>query len=109
MVKVGVQRMLLTASCLVLQGMRDSLEHAYDSLSKGLNTAAHTIIAIPIQELERGGAKGSVKAVIRALPIAIVKPVAGATEALSFTLLGARNLVDPDARRNWADLWECGK
>ena len=88
-----------------LQGVRDSLEHAYDSLSRGLNSAAHTIIAIPIQELERSGPRGSVRAVFRALPIAVVKPVVGATEAISITLLGVRNKIDPITRREEEELW----
>jgi autophagy-related protein 2 len=87
------------------RGVRDGLEHAYDSLSRGLNSAAHTIIAIPIQELERSGPRGSVRAVFRALPIAVVRPVAGASEALSITLLGVRNKIDPTARREEEELW----
>lgn len=90
------------------RGVRDGLEHAYDSLSRGLNSAAHTIIAIPIQELERSGPRGSVRAVFRALPIAVVRPVAGATEALSITLLGVRNKIDPTARREEEELWRTG-
>jgi autophagy-related protein 2 len=90
------------------RGVRDGLEHAYDSLSRGLNSAAHTIIAIPIQELERSGPRGSVRAVFRALPIAVVRPVAGATEALSITLLGVRNKIDPTARREEEELWRVG-
>ena len=87
------------------RGVRDGLEHAYDSLSRGLTSAAHTIIAIPIQELERSGPRGSVRAVFRALPIAVVRPVAGASEALSITLLGVRNKIDPTARREEEELW----
>lgn len=68
--------------------------------------AAHTIIAIPLQELERSGPRGSVRAVIRALPIAIVKPVVGATQALSYTLLGVRNRIDPNLRKEEEDMWK---
>ena len=87
------------------KGMREGLEHAYDSLSRGLGTAAHTIIAIPIQEMERSGPRGSMRAVIRALPIAVVKPVVGVSEALSITLLGVRNKLDPVSRREEEELW----
>ena len=45
------------------------------------------------------------RAVFRALPIAVVKPVVGATEALSITLLGVRNKIDPIARREEEELW----
>jgi hypothetical protein len=44
--------------------------------------------------------------VIRALPVAILRPTAGAAEALSYTLLGLRNNLDPSARRDEEDMWE---
>jgi autophagy-related protein 2 len=87
--------------------VRDSLEHAYDSLSKGIGTAVHAIIVIPYQELERSGPKGSVRAMIREFPGAVVKPVVGATQALSCTLLGIRNRIDPNVRKEEEELWKC--
>jgi len=32
---------------------------------------------------------------VRAVPIAVLAPIIGATEALSYTLLGIRNNMDP--------------
>jgi autophagy-related protein 2 len=86
--------------------VRDSLEVAYDSLSRHVHTAAHTILAIPLQELERCGPQGSMRAVIRAIPIAVLQPVVGATQALSVTLLGVRNKIDPALRKEEEDLWQ---
>lgn len=42
--------------------------------------------------------KGPVRSVIRAVPIAVLKPMIGASEAVSKTLLGLRNSLDPDIR-----------
>ena len=45
------------------------------------------------------------KCIVRALPVAILRPVAGAAEALSYTLLGLRNNIDPAKRRDEEDMW----
>jgi autophagy-related protein 2 len=54
-----------------------------------------TIIAVPIKVYEKSGPQGAVKAVIRAVPVAVLKPVIGATEAVSKTLMGIENSLDP--------------
>ena len=38
------------------------------------------------------------RSVIRAVPIAVLKPMIGATEAISKTLLGLHNTLDPEVR-----------
>ena len=38
------------------------------------------------------------RAVIRALPVAVLKPMIGASEAVSKTLLGLRGSLDPNVR-----------
>jgi autophagy-related protein 2 len=39
-----------------------------------------------------------VRAVIRAVPIAVLKPMIGASEAVSKALLGLQNTMDPNTR-----------
>jgi autophagy-related protein 2 len=39
-----------------------------------------------------------VRAVVRAVPIAVLKPMIGASEAVSKTLFGLRNTMDPDVK-----------
>ena len=39
------------------------------------------------------------RAVVRAVPIAVLKPMIGATEAVSKTLLGLQNTLDPSIRQ----------
>jgi len=75
--------------------INEGMELAYKSLSKNIGTAAHTIFAVPMEVYERTGAQGSVRAVIRAVPVAVLKPMIGATEAFSKVLIGIRNSIDP--------------
>ena len=42
--------------------------------------------------------QGPTRAVIRAVPIAVLKPMIGASEAISKTLLGLHNTLDPQAQ-----------
>ena len=79
-------------------GLRDAMDTAYNSLATNIGTAAHTVIAIPIIEYEKRGVNGAVQAVVKALPIAICSSVVGVSDALSVTLLGLRNTVDPSFR-----------
>jgi autophagy-related protein 2 len=41
--------------------------------------------------------QGPVRAVVRAVPIAVIRPMIGASEAVRETLLGLRNTIDPGA------------
>lgn len=43
---------------------------------------------------------------VRAVPIAIIKPMIGASEAVSKTLLGLRNTLDPEGRREMGDKYK---
>ena len=45
------------------------------------------------------------KAVIRAFPIAVLRPVAGVMEGVSYTMLGLRNDLDPASRIDEEDRW----
>ena len=71
-------------------GLMDGLEHARDALSRGMNGAVHTIVAVPL-EYKRAG----MKSVIKAVPVAVLRPVIGVTEAAGHALLGVRNSLAP--------------
>lgn len=53
---------------------------------------------------EKTGTQGTVRAVIRAVPVAVLKPMIGATEAVSQTLLGLRNSIDPNKKLQTEDV-----
>lgn len=50
--------------------------------------------------------QGPVRAVVRAVPIAVLKPMIGASEAVSKALLGLRNSLDPDAQAEAYDKYK---
>ena len=50
--------------------------------------------------------QGPLKAVVRAVPIAVLKPMIGASEAVSKTLLGLRNSLDPEGRKEQDDKYK---
>ncbi|TPX51151.1 hypothetical protein SeMB42_g02015 [Synchytrium endobioticum] len=77
------------------RNIREGVESAYRSLRRNFGDAARTILAIPTEIQENPGAQGTAVAIIRAVPVAVLKPMIGATEAMSKTLLGLRNQIDP--------------
>jgi len=78
--------------------LREGVQSAYKSLQKNFSSAAQTILAVPMEVYERSGNEGPVRSVIRAVPIAVLKPMIGTSEAVSKTLLGLHNTLDPNAR-----------
>jgi autophagy-related protein 2 len=83
----------------VPRGVLDTAPHALESLNRGIQAANHRIIIVPYREFHRNGATGAVRSVIRGIPVALAAPASGAAEALSFALIGVRNQVRPDIRR----------
>ena len=81
-------------------GAREGLTQAYSSISREIQTAANTIIAVPMIEFKKTGPQGYVKSVIRAVPVAVLRPMIGATEAVSRALIGVRNQVDPEMKED---------
>lgn len=86
-------------------GVVEGLQQAYGSVAREVGSAAETVIAIPIREYVHTGPGGYLKSVIRALPIAVLRPVAGVMEGISYTMLGLRNDLDPGARLDEEDIW----
>ncbi|KAM6500465.1 hypothetical protein JOM56_003479 [Amanita muscaria] len=78
----------------------EGVHSAYKSLRKNFNSAAQTILAVPMEVYERSGDEGAIRSVIRAVPIAVLKPMIGATEAVSKTLLGLHNTLDSNVRHD---------
>jgi hypothetical protein len=83
----------------VPRGVLDTAPHAFESINRGIQAANHRIIIVPYREFHRNGTTGAVKSVIRGIPVALAAPASGAAEALSFALIGVRNQVRPDIRR----------
>ena len=83
----------------VPMGMSDTASHVVESLSRGLQAANARIVIIPYREYQRSGTTGLMTSVVRGIPVALTAPASGAAEAISYALLGMRNSVRPDIRR----------
>ncbi|KAL8722166.1 MAG: hypothetical protein Q9225_001310 [Loekoesia sp. 1 TL-2023] len=79
----------------VIQGLRG----AYASLERDLLTAKDAIVAIPGEVMESGTAGGAARAVLKGAPTVILRPALGVSKAVSRTLMGATNSLDPENRR----------
>lgn len=79
----------------VIQGIRGG----YRSLARDVNLARDAIIAVPGEVMESQSASGAAKAVLRRAPTIIFRPAMGVTKAISQTLMGATNSIDPHNQR----------
>jgi len=79
---------------------KEGFLHAYGSLSRELKNAANTVICIPIEEYQRSGTTGFVRSVVRAVPVAILRPMIGITEGFTKTMIGMRNEMEPSIKQD---------
>ena len=77
-------------------GVVQGIYSAYGSMGRNLAIAKHAVTDIKAEAAETGSAQGAAMAIMRATPIALIRPMIGATEAVSKTLLGVTNQMDPD-------------
>jgi hypothetical protein len=71
----------------------DAAGHAYESVVRGLREANYKIVTMLLREYQNSGAGGAARSAFKGIPVG-----AGASEALSYTLLGLRNQLRPDLR-----------
>jgi autophagy-related protein 2 len=81
------------------KGVGDVAGHVMESLARGVQVANYKVIVVPYREYSKRGATGAAKSVLKGIPVLVVAPLSGATEAISYTLLGARNALRPDIRK----------
>jgi len=73
----------------------EGLQQAYESIAREIRSAADHIIAIPLEEYRKYGTTRYIQHMVKAVPIAILKPMIGITEGASKIALGVRNQLEP--------------
>jgi hypothetical protein len=73
-------------------------------LIRNAKSAGETVIAIPQEVAESGSAAGAGKTVLKAIPVAIIRPLIGASGAVSNTLMGIHNTLDSNQQQNIEDV-----
>ncbi|KAI8615596.1 ATG C terminal domain-containing protein [Chytriomyces sp. MP71] len=85
--------------------MREGMELAYQSFARNMEDAVKTVIDAPARRLQGEGSGGGA-AVVKAVPVAILRPMIGATEAVSKALLGIQNTIDPSKKEEMHDKYK---
>lgn len=78
----------------------EGLSLAAASLHRGIRRAGQALVSRPIMEYQRGATSTRVAtSVVRGIPVCILRPAIGATEAITTTLRGVRNQVDHEHKQ----------
>ncbi|KAJ3029773.1 UNVERIFIED_CONTAM: autophagy- protein 2 [Siphonaria sp. JEL0065] len=86
------------------RNIREGVEQGAQSLARNVNNAVKTVMDAPGKGIQSEGSSAS--AVARAVPVAILRPMIGATEAVSKTLLGLQNTIDPTKKKQMEDKYK---
>jgi autophagy-related protein 2 len=79
---------------------REGIQQACESLSQGLERTASSLVGNPLKIYQRGAGAGfAVASALRAAPAAAVAPASAAVGAFHRALLGVRNELDPERKR----------
>ncbi|KAF0904085.1 hypothetical protein E2562_031761 [Oryza meyeriana var. granulata] len=82
------------------ESAQEGLKKAYESLTDGFGRTASALIGNPIKVYNRGAGAGSALATaICGAPGAAVAPVSASVRAVHYTLLGIRNSLDPEHKK----------
>uniref|UniRef100_J3MD50 Autophagy-related protein 2 n=1 Tax=Oryza brachyantha TaxID=4533 RepID=J3MD50_ORYBR len=82
------------------ESTQEGLKKAYESLTDGFGRTASALIGNPIKVYNRGAGAGSALATaICGAPGAAVAPVSASVRAVHYTLLGIRNSLDPERKK----------
>ncbi|XP_072952830.1 autophagy-related protein 2 [Typha angustifolia] len=83
---------------------QQGIKQAYESLSDGLGRTASALLGTPLKVYQRGAGAGSALATaFCAAPAAAIAPVSATARAMHCTLLGLRNSLDPEHKRESMD------
>ncbi|MED6187345.1 hypothetical protein PIB30_075540 [Stylosanthes scabra] len=79
---------------------QEGIQQAYESLSDGLGKSAAVLVQNPLKKYQRGsGAGPALAAAVRAVPAAAIAPASACASAVHYALLGFRNSLDPERKR----------
>ncbi|KAJ4825810.1 hypothetical protein Tsubulata_039760 [Turnera subulata] len=79
---------------------QQGIQQAYESLSDGLGKSASALVRTPLKKYQRGASAGTALATaVRAVPAAAIAPVSACAGAAHYALLGIRNSLDPDRKK----------
>ncbi|XP_048128859.1 autophagy-related protein 2 isoform X2 [Rhodamnia argentea] len=76
------------------------IKQAYECISDGLGKSASALVQTPLKKYQRGaGAGAAISTAFQAVPAATLAPVSACASAVHYALLGIRNSLDPEHKR----------
>ncbi|CAA7392036.1 unnamed protein product [Spirodela intermedia] len=86
--------------CNQPKNSQHGIQQAFESLSDGFGKTTTALVGTPLKEYQRGAGTGSALAsAIRAAPVVAVAPASAVARAVHCTLLGVRNSLDPEHKK----------
>lgn len=83
---------------------RQGIKQAYESISDGLGKSAAALVQSPLKRYQRGAGVGSALATaVQAAPAAAIAPASAAARAVHCALLGVRNSLDLERKKESID------
>ncbi|KAJ3116345.1 autophagy- protein 2, partial [Physocladia obscura] len=87
------------------RNISEGMQQGAQSFARNVNEAVKTVLDAPARSLQTDGGSAAV-AFAKAVPSAILKPMIGATEAVSKTLLGMQNSIDSKKKSEITDKYK---
>ncbi|KAK7400811.1 hypothetical protein VNO78_12118 [Psophocarpus tetragonolobus] len=79
---------------------QEGIQQACESLSDGFGKSAAVLVQNPLKKFQRGsGAGPALAAAVRAVPAAAIAPASACASAVHCALLGFRNSLDPERKK----------
>ncbi|KAM0028778.1 putative vacuolar protein sorting-associated protein [Helianthus debilis subsp. tardiflorus] len=83
---------------------RQGIQQAFETMSDGLGKSASALVQTPLKKYQRGAGVGSaLSTAVQAVPGAAIAPASAAARAVHSALLGARNSLDPEHKKDSMD------
>ncbi|CAL9185853.1 unnamed protein product [Musa hybrid cultivar] len=82
------------------ENVHEGIQQAYENLSDGFGRTISALVGTPLKVFQRGAGTGSaLTTAVHAVPAAAIYPLSYSARAVYSTLLGLRNSMDPDHKR----------
>lgn len=89
-----------TARSIQPEDARQGIQQACESISEGLGRSGKTLLGGTLRAYQHGGGAGSALATaVRSVPAAAIAPISASARALHCALLGVRNSLDPERKK----------
>ncbi|PWA78209.1 Autophagy-related, C-terminal [Artemisia annua] len=83
---------------------RQGVQQAFETMTDGLGKSASALVQTPLKKYQRGDGVGSaLSTAVQAAPGAAIAPASAAARAVHSALLGVRNSLDPEHKKDSMD------